>query len=57
MKVQWNFQGPGMKLNRQHGNDNEEDNKDGEGGLICPISFTWRGTGVIQDAKNETLGA
>ena len=43
-----------MKINRQHGNDNEEGNKDGEGGLICPISFTCRGTGLIQEAKNET---
>lgn len=57
MNVQWNFQGPGMQLNRQRGDDNEEGNKDGEGGLICPISFTCRGTGLIQEAKNETRGA
>jgi len=37
---------------RRKGERKEE--KKGEGGLICPISFTWRGTGVIQDAKNET---
>lgn len=26
-----------MKLNRQHGNDNEEGNEDGEGGTIVPF--------------------